>query len=565
VQDLGIVRLIQRVYPELEVHGSTQMTVHDASGARVMREIGIERVVLARENTLDDVRAIREAVPDIGLETFVHGALCISYSGQCYMSGMISERSANRGACVQSCRKDYTLDDVLTGRELDRGYLISTKDLAAHDHLPALAELGVGCLKIEGRKKRPEYVATVTSGYRAWLDRLATGSGRRRASTRRSRSCRSTRAASPAGCTAGARGAATSRARSPITRASSSASSRGAGERARRRGREPLAVGDGVGFEPPAGARGAGTGLQRRRGAHVRHAGRAHAPGAGRARHRAGGLAVVRTSHAALLARARASYAALSPAARGRRARLDVRVFGSAGGPFKAVFRSGDDEVTVRSEVPLVAASKRALDVAQIRDQLGRLGETPFALAEVDAAGLAPGLFLPVSELNRLRQTAADELSLRRDWAREADLGERVVRIAAAVAAVPGAAPADPPTADDATYSVPVDPDGFGPPAFVVIGEDAGLCAGGRLRLPGRRRGLAPRSPVRAARVCVRSRRRALRGCGRRDRGCARSVPPSPGAAARPRARARRRPARARRGAPAAHADDRAPSGAPGA
>ena len=121
VQDLGIVRLIQRVYPELEVHGSTQMTVHDASGARVMREIGIERVVLARENTLDDVRAIREAVPDIGLEAFVHGALCISYSGQCFMSGMISERSANRGACVQSCRKDYTLDDVLTGQELDRG------------------------------------------------------------------------------------------------------------------------------------------------------------------------------------------------------------------------------------------------------------------------------------------------------------------------------------------------------------------------------------------------------------------------------------------------------------
>src|SRR5919107_1455132 len=112
VQDLGIVRLIQQLYPTLEIHGSTQMTVHDVSGARVMQQIGVERVVLARENTLDDVRAIRAALPDLGLETFVHGALCISYSGQCYMSGMISERSANRGACVQSCRKDYTLDDV---------------------------------------------------------------------------------------------------------------------------------------------------------------------------------------------------------------------------------------------------------------------------------------------------------------------------------------------------------------------------------------------------------------------------------------------------------------------
>jgi putative protease len=117
-----------------------------------MRELGIDRVVLPRENTLDDMRAIREAVPDIGLETFVHGALCISYSGQCYMSGMISERSANRGSCAQSCRKDYVLTDVATSSELDRGFLISAKDLGAYDHLAAIAEAGVGCLKVEGRK-----------------------------------------------------------------------------------------------------------------------------------------------------------------------------------------------------------------------------------------------------------------------------------------------------------------------------------------------------------------------------------------------------------------------------
>src|SRR5688572_4091551 len=175
VQDVGIVRLIQAVYPGFEIHGSTQMTVHDPSGAAVMKRLGIERVVLARENTLDDIRAIRAAVPDIGLETFVHGALCISYSGQCYMSGMISERSANRGSCAQSCRKDYVLADSVTGAELDRGYLISTKDLAAHDHLADLADAGVGCLKVEGRKKKPEYVATVTKGYREFLDALARG------------------------------------------------------------------------------------------------------------------------------------------------------------------------------------------------------------------------------------------------------------------------------------------------------------------------------------------------------------------------------------------------------
>src|SRR6476661_5847270 len=114
VQDLGLVRLIRAIYPELEIHGSTQMTVHDPSGAAVVKEMGVERIVLARENTLDDIRAIHAAVPDIGLETFVHGALCISYSGQCYMSGMISERSANRGSCAQSCRKDYVLTNITT-------------------------------------------------------------------------------------------------------------------------------------------------------------------------------------------------------------------------------------------------------------------------------------------------------------------------------------------------------------------------------------------------------------------------------------------------------------------
>src|SRR6187455_2913992 len=135
----------------------------------------IDRVVLARENTLDDIRAIRSAVPELGLESFVHGALCISYSGQCYMSGMISERSANRGSCAQSCRKDYVLTDANTGSELDRGFLISAKDLAAHDQLASLAEAGISCLKVEGRKKKPEYVATVTKSYREFLDRVERG------------------------------------------------------------------------------------------------------------------------------------------------------------------------------------------------------------------------------------------------------------------------------------------------------------------------------------------------------------------------------------------------------
>jgi putative protease len=201
--------------------------------------------------------------------------------------------------------------------------------------------------------------------------------------------------------------------------------------------REPLAVGDGVGFEPPVGAEGTSTGytVSAARTLATRDR-RQYARRSTRAGRVPAGWRVVRTSHAALLERARASYAALPESARTRRTRLDVRVFGHAGGPLKAVFRAGEDEVTVRGEVPLAPASKRALDAAQLREQLGRLGETPFALGAVDTNGLGVGLFLPVSELNRIRQEAADELLLRRDWARQAMLAERQERIAAAIGRV---------------------------------------------------------------------------------------------------------------------------------
>lgn len=442
VQDIGIVRLIQQVYPQLEIHGSTQMTVHDVAGAGVMKRLGVERVVLARENTLDDVRAIREAHPDLGLETFVHGALCISYSGQCYMSGMISERSANRGACAQSCRKDYVLTDVEKSEELDRGYLISARDLAAHDHLPALAELGVGCLKIEGRKKKPEYVATVTKSYRDWLDAVDRGAF----SVPGEAEVQPLVQIFSRGFTGGMYGGRAGRHYITRTQPDNAGVELGVVVGTERgelliEVREPVAVGDGLGFEPPEGQRGTSTGFQV---AAVRtlatRAGVTRQAVAGRGRVPAG-WRVIRTSHAALLERARASFAALPAAQRERKVRLDARVFGSAGGPLKVVFRSGDDEVTVRSDVMLAPASKRALDVSQLREQLGRLGGTPFTLAVCDAQGLQPGLFLPVSELNRLRQEAVDDLQLRRDWARQADLAEREERIAAAVGRVDTAAP----------------------------------------------------------------------------------------------------------------------------
>jgi U32 family peptidase len=126
-----------------------------------------------------------------------------------------------------------------------------------------------------------------------------------------------------------------------------------------------------------------------------------------------------------LLERARASYAALPAELRARKARLDVRLFGSAGGPLKASFAADGEAVTVRTEINLAPASRRSIDAASLREQLGRLGETPFALGSLDIGGLAPGLFLPISELNHLRQQAVDQLLERRDWARQATLAER--------------------------------------------------------------------------------------------------------------------------------------------
>src|SRR5215213_2156680 len=367
VQDVGLVRLIHAVYPGFEIHGSTQMTVHDASGAAVMRELGVDRVVLARENTLDDIREIRRAVPDIGLESFVHGALCISYSGQCFMSGMISERSANRGSCAQSCRKDYVLADTATGQELDRGFLISAKDLAAHDHLAELAEAGISCLKVEGRKKKPEYVATVTHGYREFLDRLEQGTVTPPSFDDVQPLVQIFSRGFTAGMLTGRAG------RDYITRTQPDNHGVRIGEVVGREAgellidvSEPIDVADGLGFEPPAGMRGQATGFA------VTAVRTVHA-GAGTTRqalstrtNARAGWTVLRTSHAALLERARASFAELAAPLRTRRTRIDVRLFGSAGAPLKLVASADGEQVSVRGEIPLSPARAHALDMTRL-------------------------------------------------------------------------------------------------------------------------------------------------------------------------------------------------------
>jgi putative protease len=441
VQDIGLVRLIQRVYPAFEIHGSTQMTVHDASGAKVMERLGIDRVVLARENSLEDIRAIRAAVPELGLETFVHGALCISYSGQCYMSGMISERSANRGSCAQSCRKDYVLRDAATGEELDRGYLISAKDLGAWEHLAEIAEAGVGCLKIEGRKKKPEFVATVTKGYREFLERVEQGTFAEPTFEEVQPLVQIFSRGFTGGMYGGRKG------REYITRTQPDNRGLELGTVVGfERGevivevRAPISERDGLGFEPPAGGHLESLGFS---AGPVRTL--SHRPGLWKQAIKARktipvGWTVVRNLQLSLIESARETFEGIGTGKR-RRVGLSVRCFGAAGGDLKAIFTAGPDHVEVRSEMSLAPAQKRALDVAQLREQFGRLGESPFVLGELDASGLGESLFLPVSELNRMRQEAVEQLAERLGWAHDADVAERRQRIAALIAESNAATP----------------------------------------------------------------------------------------------------------------------------
>ena len=172
VDDLGFAKYIIDNFPGMEVHGSTQMTIHNLDGAIALKNLGYSRVVLARESTLSDIDYIcRNA--NIDIEAFIHGALCISYSGQCLFSSAIGGRSGNRGRCAQPCRMYYNMletSDNVSYKNIGKGFLISPRDLCGLDFIPDLIKAGVKSFKLEGRMKTPEYVATVTRIYRKYID-----------------------------------------------------------------------------------------------------------------------------------------------------------------------------------------------------------------------------------------------------------------------------------------------------------------------------------------------------------------------------------------------------------
>lgn len=188
VSDLGVFSLVREVCPDMELHVSTQASAVSAQAVKAWQKLGASRVVLARELTLSDIREIHAAAPDVELECFIHGSMCVAYSGRCLLSQYFVGRDANRGMCAQPCRWEYRTDgarhlafhevkrpeQVLTAEEYDEGtFVMSSKDLCMIEHIPELMEAGIASFKIEGRMKSAYYTAAVTNAYRLAMDAYA--------------------------------------------------------------------------------------------------------------------------------------------------------------------------------------------------------------------------------------------------------------------------------------------------------------------------------------------------------------------------------------------------------
>lgn len=171
LSDIGIAEVLRKRYPNMELHASTQISAHSLNDVLELKQVGFDRVVIARELGIEEIKEICDNV-DIDIEVFIHGAICVSYSGQCLMSSMLGDRSGNRGRCAQPCRQSYKLINKTTGKiiNVNGNYLLSPKDLCSIENIEKILDTGVKSLKIEGRMKRPEYVAVVTLRYRKAID-----------------------------------------------------------------------------------------------------------------------------------------------------------------------------------------------------------------------------------------------------------------------------------------------------------------------------------------------------------------------------------------------------------
>ena len=412
VQDLGIVKIAKQVAPKLEIHGSTQMTVTSADGAEMIRALGVTRVVLARELSMDEIRAIRAAT-ECELEMFVHGALCVSYSGQCLSSEAWGGRSANRGQCAQACRQPYEM--IVDGKLLplgDKRYLLSPEDLYALHQVPELVKLGVSALKIEGRYKDADYVALATNAYRkavdeAWAGLPSSLTARDELHLQQVYS----RGFAPAFIT-GTNHQAVVQGRVPrhrgvmMGRVVAVKDTSVVVDASAAHAIAPLKPGDGVVFDA----------ADWRSPQEPEEGGRVYEVNA----HRDGAIELHFANNALVFARIRTgdllwrtddpALAAVIRELPVHKQRVDVSVIAKENEPLIAEWSVGTTHVTVRSATALPAAGKRPLDAALLRHQFGRLGNTPYELGEVtlDIAGQP---FAPSSVLNQMRRDAVETLA----------------------------------------------------------------------------------------------------------------------------------------------------------
>ncbi|MEM7795166.1 MAG: U32 family peptidase, partial [Cyanobacteria bacterium P01_C01_bin.118] len=430
VQDVGMCRLIRHLSPDFPIHGSTQMTVTSAAGVEFAHQLGAQLVVLARECSLKDIEKIQQQTQEIALplEVFVHGALCVAYSGQCLTSESLGGRSANRGECAQACRMTY--DMKADGEPIDLGdkhYLLSPQDLSGLPVLPDLIKSGVSCLKIEGRLKAPEYVANVTRVYRQALDRawqdmpVATPSSIKLGN--RPISYEPTAEEGYNLETAFSRGLYTGWFRGINNQElvhARFAKKRGVylgnvvqvtKQQVQIQTQVPVKAGDGIVFDsgqPDTDQGGRIYGVEEK-GHHVSLSFGKHDLDLRRIKP---GYRVWKTSDPELEKTLRQSYGGNQPQIQQP---IDIEVYGSEGETVVAIATDPQGHITkASSEKLLEIARNNPLTTERLKQQLGRLGNTPFKLGKL-ANHLDNGLIVPVSELNRLRRELVAQLLEQRE------------------------------------------------------------------------------------------------------------------------------------------------------
>ena len=411
VQDIGICRLIRRLSPDFPIHASTQMTVTSLAGAEFARELGCNLVVLARECSIKEIEKINAAsgaAVKMPLEVFVHGALCVAYSGQCLTSEALGGRSANRGECAQACRMPYDL--ICDGQPVplgDKRYLLSPQDLSGLEVLPELVRAGVASLKIEGRLKSPEYVASITRVYRQALDKFLHDAGTPAEISRYELEMSFSRGLA-AGWFGGINNQKLVHARFGKKRGVYLGEIlRVQNEKVFLKLEAPLKLGDGVVFD-------AGRPDEKEEGGRIYGLKKIPAARGEEAVLEFGygdidfnrlhvGDKLWKTNDPELDRCLRQSFA--GEAIRFQRP-IEIEVHGHAGQPLTLIARDELGNVTKAvSAMPLAKAEKIPLTMQKLCAQLGRLGGTPFRLGELKNL-LSGEVLLPVSELNRLRRDA---------------------------------------------------------------------------------------------------------------------------------------------------------------